>query len=436
MIITRLQNKLLTHPRFGKFMPWFICAIAALFYSYEYLLRISPSVMTAELMAYYQINASTFGVITAMYYYAYTPLQLVVGLLMDWFGPRKLLTLACFMCVVGAYWFGGTTSILLASFGRFMVGFGSAFAFVGILKLATVWLPPDRLALVTGLSAALGTFGAMAGNLVMTKMVIDLGWQKTVFLSSYLGLLIVVLLWVFIKDNQESRISLKVKDLAIKPDFVQGLRDFATIISNRQIWINGAISCLLYLPTTVFAEMWGKTYLEQVYGISSEQSAFAIAILFLGFAVGAPLSGFISDTIKLRKLPIIVGNVFSLLLFMCLIIPASLSAMTIYIILFLLGIMYSTHVINFAIGREISPKNAAGSALAVTNMLVMLGGLLFQPLSSYLLDLSANMQQLDATYNYSSKDFKFAISIIPLGLFCSLILSFLLQETRCQISED
>ena len=119
-------------------LPWVICGLGALFYCYEYLLRISPSVMMSDLMQAYHINATVFGNLAAFYYYAYTPMQLPVGILMDRYGPRRLLTFACLACALGSYLFAHAFHIELAQIGRFMVGFGSAFAFVGVLKLATI----------------------------------------------------------------------------------------------------------------------------------------------------------------------------------------------------------------------------------------------------------------------------------------------------------
>ena len=122
-------------------MGWSICLIGALFYSYEYFLRIMPSVMSAKLMAHFNIEAGALGIFVAIYYWAYVPLQLPVGLLHDRFGPRRLLTFACLLCVVGTYMFGISHSIYIAATGRLFVGIGSAFAFVGVLKLASIWLP-------------------------------------------------------------------------------------------------------------------------------------------------------------------------------------------------------------------------------------------------------------------------------------------------------
>src|ERR1700722_8240175 len=158
-------------------LPWLVCGLGALFYCYEYLLRIAPSVMTADLMQAYHINATALGNLVAFYYYAYTPMQLPVGVLMDRYGPRRLLTFACLACALGSYLFAHAFHIEFAQFGRFMVGFGSAFAFVGVLKLATIWLPPRRFAMVSGLTTSLGMIGGMVGDIYLTSLVNQVEWR-------------------------------------------------------------------------------------------------------------------------------------------------------------------------------------------------------------------------------------------------------------------
>ena len=61
--------------RLKHIFPWLVCSIGALFYGYEYFLRIVPSVMTHDLMKIFQIDATHLGNLAAFYYYAYDPMQ-------------------------------------------------------------------------------------------------------------------------------------------------------------------------------------------------------------------------------------------------------------------------------------------------------------------------------------------------------------------------
>lgn len=415
-------------------MAWTICALGAVFYSYEYFLRISPSVMEHSLRGHFNLSATSFGFLSAFYYYAYVPLQIPVGVLLDRYGPRLLITIACLICVLGTFIFAGTSTFWVAATGRFLVGFGSAFAFVGVLKLATIWLPEDKLAMVSGLAAALGTIGAMIGDNLLGNLVDKIGWRETVNLTAYFGLILSIFLWLGIRDKKSHQ-----RRSGTIANFKKSMIDLGIIVRNKQIWINGMFGCLVYLPTTVFAELWGPTYLKHAHGLSQHAADFANSMLFLGFTIGAPLMGFISDKMKRRKLPMLFGATGAGIIMMIVLFVPDLTAYHLDALMFSLGILYSAQCIVFAVGRELSPSEAAGTAMATTNMIVMLGAMFLQPLVGKLLDTSLasrapniaiqtesieKLQQLYTVYDY-----QFALSVIPIGIFIAAILTFFLKET-------
>lgn len=414
---------------------WLICALGALFYAYEYLLRISPSVMEPSLRNHFNLSATGFGLLSAVYYYAYVPMQLPVGVLMDRFGPRRLLTAACFICVVGALMFAGTNVFAVAGIGRFLIGVGSAFAFVGVLKLATIWLPEDKLGMVAGLTAALGTIGAMFGDNVLGGMVTRSGWQQTINYTAVFGIGLMIVLWLCIHDHKRDPDSGGTIN-----SFKLNMIDLTIILREKQIWINGMYGCLVYLPTTIFAELWGIPYFQNAHGLSASDAGFTNSLLFFGFMIGAPTMGFISDKIKRRKLPMLIGAVGAAFVMMLILYVPNLEKNMLYGLVFVLGLLYSAQAIVFAVGRELSPKEAAGTAIATTNMIVMIGAVFLQPLVGRLLDYSlfmhhgivdlqatkmVNMKQL-----YTAADYQFALSIIPIGIVLAAILICFIRETH------
>lgn len=417
---------------------WLICGLGAIFYSYEYFLRISPSVMEHALRQHFNLSATGFGLLSAFYYYAYVPMQLPVGVLMDRFGPKRLLTAACLICVVGTFMFANTLSFSAAALGRFLVGFGSAFAFVGVLKLATIWLPEDKLAMVAGLATALGTIGAMVGDNLLGGMVTFLGWQKTVNFTALFGIGLVLVLWFGIRDKK------RPTDIVggTVHSFKKNMVDLGIIVRNKQIWINGAYGCLVYLPTTVFAELWGIPYFRHAHGLTQTGANLCNSILFLGFTIGAPLMGFISDKLKRRKSPMLFGSLGAAVVMMIVLYWPGLHQTTLCVLMFFLGLLYSVQSIVFAVGREVSPKEAAGTAIAMTNMIVMIGAMFLQPLVGRLLDwslmkrqaadqLSLNVFPIEKMQHlYTSVDYQLALSIIPVGILIAAGLTFFLKETH------
>ena len=423
------------HRKHFTLVGWLICGLGALFYSYEYLLRIAPSVMENPLRTHFDLSATGFGLLSSIYYFAYVPMQLPVGVLLDRYGPQRLLTVACFICVVGTFLFTGTDIYWVAALGRFLVGFGSAFAFVGVLKLATIWLPENRLAMASGLTSALGPIGAMLGDNFLEIFIEHMGWIKTLNMTAFFGIILTVILWFGIHDKQG-----KHRQHGTVSTLMNGMIDLGLIMRNKQVWVNGLYGCLVYLPTTVFAELWGIPYLMHAHGMNAHSAGLANSLLFLGFIVGAPLMGYLSDRLARRKFPMLFGAAGAAVIMMVILYMPGMNETTIQYLMFFLGLLYSSQAIVFAVGRELSPGEAAGTAMAVTNMIVMLGAMFLQPLVGRLLDFSLSKHLPDAATTgsavnnlqklYSVDDYQFALSIIPVGILVAAILTFFLKETH------
>ncbi len=413
-------------------MPWVICGLGALYYCYEYLLRITPSVMTQELMRMYHLTATEVGLFSAYYYHAYVPLQIVVGLLMDRYGPRRLLTFACMLCAVGTYLFASGYSLHIAEAGRFLVGFGSAFAFVGALKLATIWLPPHRFALISGIITCLGMMGAMIGDIMLRKLVDHLGWQVTIYASAAIGVILTAVIWSMVRDAASQETPFHSRSL----NFRGLLLGLWGAIKNPQIWLNGLIGLLLYLSLSAFAELWGIQYLEQSHGLSKVAAANANSLIFLGWAVGGPLWGWLSDAIRLRRLPILVASIFALIIVIVILYVPGLSAMQLYLLLFAFGLASSAQILVFAIAREATHMGITGTAIALTNFFVMVGGNVFQPVVGKLLDMRWAGTMIDGVRIYTPEAYQFALSIMPIGIALAILIAFFIRETHAQIKMD
>lgn len=415
-------------------IPWLICGLAAAFYCYEYLLRITPGLMVESLQLAFSHNnepldATKIGHLSAFYYYAYTPMQLPVGLMMDRYGPRNILTLAVISCAAGTLLFAYAPELWIAAWGRFLIGFGSAFAFVGVLKLASTWLPPNRFALVSGLTTTLGMVGAMFAETYLTVLIDEIGWRQTLYYSSIVGFILFPIIWFVIRDQPKDF----VEEDASQDQFSyrQLLKDIAVALKNKQIWLNGIIASLLIAPTVVFAELWGASYLKTVQGFDMGLATKAVAMIFLGWAIGGPFMGYFSDKIGKRKPLIWLGTAMTSLLLLVIFYYPDLTHFQISILLLLVGLFSSAEIICFAIGRENCPQHLAGTVIAVTNCLVVCSAV-FQVLVGKLLDKTWDGQMLDSMKVYSAENYRAAMLILPVLTLIAFILNFFLKETNCK----
>ncbi len=421
------------------YIPWIIWSIAGFYYFFEIILRMFPGTTAAQLMHTFNINATQFGIFTAFYYWSYTIMQIPAGLIVDRYSIHRTLFFACFFCIFGFFLIHSTTNFQVAELGRFIIGFGSAFAYVSVLKVAAVWLPANHFGLASCIADSLGMVGAMFAETVLVRMNINNGYGSSVRFLIILGIVIALLILFVFKDSPQDKAP--VKAISYDPDKTSVVAKLKFIMRNKQIWLIGLVGCLFYLPSSVIGDVWGLPYLKSVYGVSKIEAADMMAMFFAGWTIVGPFLGALSDKIKRRVLPIVLTLIldmalFSVIIFMPLFTKTRLSTESLYVMFFFIGIATGTHPLVFALAKENYSKKVAGTVVAFTNMLIMLGGLLFQPFVGFLLDLTHGAPASTGSVVYSAHDYTMALSIIPISLLLCLIAMKFVKETGHRIKDE
>jgi MFS family permease len=431
------NNRGALHSFFKSAYPWLIVCSGMLFYCYNYFLRVSPSVMQNELTQAFHITATQFGTLAGLYYWAYTPMQVPAGMIYDKFGVRFVLCVASLVAVIGLSIFVSSQNYTTASIGRFLIGLGTAFAYIGTLKLASIWLPANRFATVAGLTTAIGmTSGALAQT-YLTKVVSLIGYQEALRSALIAGVVLSAIIILIVRNKPANATDNAGSEMQTTINLKQFLSALEVIFTNPQMWLIGIIGCLLYLPSSVFLDLWGIPYLKAVYQLTPEQAVAISSYTFYGWIISGPIIGAFSDKIKRRRMPLTVTGSFAAILLCVVFYMPGLNVSGLYAIFFMIGFCCGAHPLCFALGKESNPIQISGTAVAVTNMLIMLGGLIFQPVVGMLLDLHTSSPLSAAGLPvYSSGDYTFALSIVPLGVALGIILSVFLKETYCESQAD
>jgi len=405
---------------------FFIFFLGALFYCYEYFLRISPSVMQHQLMQSFLINATLFGTLSAFYFYSYTPMQFFVGLIVDKYDIRIIMIISIFCCTLGTFLIGNTHIYLLASFGRFLQGIGSAFAFVGSLKLASIYLRYDKFANFTGIVTMLGFLGASIGTVFMENMVEKIGWRHTLHIFTALGFLLILAFFISIKSSYN-------KNFSITPNsesFQESLKKFWLICKIKRLWFTGIYAGLMFLPTSVFAALWGIPYLEKLHFYSVHKSSIAVSMIFLGWSLGSLMIGILSDYLDKRVILLQIGSFVAFWIVLPILYIQSMPYIIVCLMFFLFGAFSSVQILSFVIAKDISPYHSVGTSIAFVNAITMLGGMFFQRGLGEILDWSWSGKIVNKIPFYSLHDYKIAISVIPISVGLAFFISFLLKKDQ------
>lgn len=420
-----MQSKSLTNK---AFYPWLIWTLGAGFFFAEYLARIAPGVMVPQLMNSFNVTALGIGSMSAFFYYAYLGMQIPVGAMVDRWGPHRLLTFMALLCAAGCFLFSISTSLTLAHLARFMMGFGAAFAFVGTLKLATLWFSPTRFGLLAGLTQALGMLGAAFAGGPLAALVNFTGWRKTMLIIGIILLLLGLLIGLFARDKKQPEI--KTQKTSNK-DLWLGL---VKVLKNSQSWWNAFYAGLLYAPSAAFAELWGVSFLVRSYGLSTEMAASAVSCIFIGWAIGGPIIGWLSDRMQRRRALMIISIILSFI-FMTTVLYLPLPKILLFIFLFCYGIANTGVALAYAVASEINPRPFAGTSMAFANMASVLIGAAFQPIIGGVLDLQWDGKIAADVPVYSSGAYKLAMLALPLCLIVGFFIVLFVKETHCKNCE-
>jgi MFS family permease len=415
-------------------MPWIIWGLGCVFYFYECLLQVSPSVMSNELMRDFSVTSHTLGILSGIYFYSYAAMQLPGGVLMDYFGPRRLLTIATSICAVSTIAFGLTDNFFMACLARLMIGFGSAFAAVGTMKLAANWFAPERFAFLTGLMVTLGMLGAIGGEAPLALLIDNYGWRQSMIIMGSIGIVIAILIFIVSKDAPAHTRPLEHSGEASEDEHV--LKSLVALIKNKQLWLVATYGGLMYMATPIFCGLWGVPFLMFKMNVAKATAANYISLVFVGWAIASPLWGIFSNRIGRRKPPMYIGCIGALICSISFIYAPIQSGWLMEVLLFAFGVFSAGFLPAFALAKEICNKKYVATGLSFMNMMNMIGIALGQPIIGYILDKLWKGEIVDKVRVYPLEAYHIALALLPIGMFIALLILPKIKETFCKNSQD
>ncbi len=406
-----------------SFYPWLVWFSVSLFFFYKYLLQFSPSVMTSELMAAFAVSGAGLGNMAACYYYPYLLMQFPVGILLDKFSPQKITAAAVFLCALGAYLFSHATSLTVACLSRGLIGLGAAFAPVACLKMATVWFPARRFALIAGLTMTIALTGAVNSGYPLSLLVGTFGWRDAL---TYLAIPGVVLALVYLLVIRPKPVT---QTHTSHPAILHSLKE---VLMDKQTWLLSLYSGFAYAPFSVMAGLWGVPFIQAAYHLPRDIAAGKLSFMFLGFALGSPILGWFSDHVGKRKVVVYIGTLLTLFSITAIIyLPNALSPFFLGFLMLIFGIGMGGFLICFSMVREVNKLILAGSAIGFMNMFDSLWEAVSEPFIGKLLDLGwAGEVAENGSRLFSVHSYHIALSILPAYFILSLICLYFVRETH------
>ncbi|HHT0592752.1 TPA: MFS transporter [Legionella anisa] len=398
------------------FVMWFF---PLLFFALQFILRLWPGLMMQEIMTRFSIDAASFGLLAAFYYYGYAGMQIPMALLLEKFGAQKVVFIFALLCGLSALLFTSTHNFYLALLSRFLIGVSSAVGFLGVSKVISEWFRSTRYPQMVGFSFSVGLLGAVYGGKPLTQLLSTYGGQRIGLVLALCSISVGVFTYLVLRTPKSFK--------ATKSNALN-LSHLSFLFTSKILWILALANLLMVGALEGFADVWGVSFLTTAYGFSKSDAAMLTSLIFVGMLFGGPLLAFLSKKIGNYTVIGICGMGLALA-FLVILSGNVTNWWFLGTLFFTIGLMCCYQVIVFAAGSALVSNKHLGITIAFLNCINMLGGSFFHTVIGKIMDCywEGNLTT-NGLKQYSLFSYHHALMVIPVCALLGTVLIYLIHK--------
>ncbi|HWM01008.1 MAG TPA: MFS transporter [Actinophytocola sp.] len=343
-----------------------IWAIALLVYLAAVFHRTSLAVASLEAGERFGLGPAALGIFTVLQIGVYALMQVPTGLLVDRYGPRRVLTVAAALLGLGQILFAFATSYPLGLFARAVLGVGDAMTFVSVLRLVAAHFPARRYAALAATTGALGALGNLVSTLPLAVLLESVGWTTTFAVTGAATAAYAIVLALRIRDNPAG-VTVERRPESLRAVLGQVRHAWGTPGTRLGFWVHFSTMS----APVMLGLLWGFPYLVRAQGLSTAAAGMLLAVLVLGAIVGGPAIGATISRWPECRTPLVVGYVLAALGVWAVLLgwPGGRVPVGVLIAGFaVLSVGGPASSIGFALARDYNPLRRVGTATGVVNV--------------------------------------------------------------------
>lgn len=340
-------------------LAWAIWIIGSVFYAYQYILRVMPNIMIDDIMEQFGIGAAVFGQFSGVYYIGYSLMHLPIGIALDRFGPKKVMTSCILLTVAGLmpllyseHWFYPIA-------GRLLIGIGSSAAILGVFKIIRMTFSEQQFPRMLSFSVMIGLIGAIYGGVPVSSMRETLGYDHVIQIIACGGIALAALTY-FIIPNVPSVPTQSV------------MADVKEVLSNKRVIWTCIFAGMMVGPVEGFSDVWATVFLKQVYGYDAAVAAGMPSMIFMGMCFGAPILSMLAD--KVGYLATIIAAGITMTVTYLFMLNMHIDPSVLAVMFVIVGVASAYQILAIYKASTYVKVEVAGLTTALANMIIMIFG--------------------------------------------------------------
>ncbi|MBB2935500.1 MFS family permease [Amycolatopsis bartoniae] len=344
---------------------WLVWFTAALVYLLSVFHRTSFGVAGLAAADRFGVGAAALGTFTVLQVGVYAAMQIPTGVLVDRYGPRKVLVAALLFLGLGQILLALAHSYGLGLLARGVLGFGDALTFVSVLRLVAAHFPGRQYSVVTSFTTALGYVGNLAATVPLTFLLAGPGWLPTFLGAGLLTALYAGFVAARVKDTPSGQVAKAAP--VDRRRLGREIRSAWRVPGTRLgFWVHFST---MFAPN-VLTLLWGVPFLVEGQGLTAASASALLTVFVFGSMIGGPVVGALIGARPGLRMPLVGGYLGGAALVWALLLgwPGSIPVAVLVPCFAFLSLGGPASMIAFALARDYNPLRRVGTATGVVNV--------------------------------------------------------------------
>ena len=420
---------------------WLVWGVGVAAYVVSVTNRTSLSAVGVDAAVRFDADASVLSLFAVVQLAVYGAMQIPVGLLLDRFGARPIITAGMFLMAVGQLVMAFAPDVGTAIFARMLVGAGDAAVFPSVLRVVAVWFPERQAPFLVQMTGIVGQTGQLLAILPMAAILHASTWSVAFGSLAGLGALFTVLTFAVIRNRPPDR------DADVSVDTATGAIHAVTSSADlregfRESWAHPATRLAFWshfttpFSGTAFILLWGFPFLTVGEGLAPAMASLIFSVYVIFGMVAGPVIGALSSRHPMRRSRMLVLPVIAIQALVWLVViawPGPAPLWLLFVLAFALSTGGPASMIGFDHARTFNPSHRLSTATGIVNV----GGFLAALLAILFIGIAMDAQGAGTPDTYSLEAFRIAfLTQVPLWALGSAFIVWERKRTRVHIGLD